>query len=240
MSNDGRNRKYWIDQSSALSRRINLGWFLQALSAPLLIVSVLGAVATLILRRELSHIPLAVIAISLAACLVITAAVALVLAARRFEKPEQALVRIEADTGLHSALSSANAGISPWPSPPVSIPKCLKWHLPKTLAPPLAAVALLAVGLLVPISSRKAASPAPSPAPAPASTSRPTSDTSPVPPSTHTAPPSKSASHPCSSATHSPASASSSPGKSTGHSPPSRCPRSAPASDPVCPRPTPN
>ena len=160
MSNDGRNRKYWIAQSSALSRRINLGWFLQALSAPLLIVSVLGAVATLILRRELSHIPLAVIAISLAACLVITAAVALVLAARRFEKPEQALVRIEADTGLHSALSSANAGISPWPSPPVSIPKCLKWHLPKTLAPPLAAVALLAVGLLVPISSRKAASPA--------------------------------------------------------------------------------
>jgi len=162
MSNDVRNRKYWIDQASALSRRINLGWFLQALSAPLLIVSVLGSVTTLILRRELSHIPLAVIAISLAACLVITAVVALVLVAKRFEKPEQALVRIEADAGLHSALSSANAGISLWPSPPVSLPKCLKWHLPKTLAPPLASVALLAVGLLVPISSRQAASPAPS------------------------------------------------------------------------------
>lgn len=162
MSSDGTNRKYWRDQSSALSRRINLGWFLQTLSAPLLIVSALGAVATLILRREFSGIPLAVIGISLGACLVITAIVALVLAARRFEKPEQALVRIEADAGLHSALSAANAGVSPWPEPPQSLPECLKWHLPKTLAPPLASVALLAVGLLVPISARQAAPPAPS------------------------------------------------------------------------------
>lgn len=162
MSSHGTNRKYWRDQSSALSRRINFGWFLQTLSAPLLIVSALGAVATLILRREFSGISLAVIGISLAACLVITAVVALILAARRFEKPEQALVRIEADAGLHSALSAANAGVSPWPEPPQTLPESLKWHLPKTLAPPLAAVALLAVGLLVPISARQAAPPAPS------------------------------------------------------------------------------
>lgn len=162
MSSVGRNRKYWKDQSSALSRRINFGWFLQTLSAPLLVVSALGAVATLILRREFSEIPLAVIGISLATCLVITAVVALVLAARRFEKPEQTLVRIEAYAGLHSALSAASAGVSQWPEPPQNLPESLKWHLPKTLAPPLAAVALLAVGLLVPISAKQAAPPAPS------------------------------------------------------------------------------
>jgi hypothetical protein len=162
MSSEGTNRKYWQDQSSALSRRINFGWFLQVLSAPLLIVSALGAVATLILRREFSEIPLWMIGISLGACLVITAVVALVLAARRFEKPKQALVRIEAGAGLHSALSAANAGVSPWPEPPETLTDCLKWHLPKTLAPPLAAVALLAVGLLVPISARQPAPPAPS------------------------------------------------------------------------------
>lgn len=162
MSNNGTNRRYWREQSSALSRRINFGWFLQTLSAPLLIVSALGAVTTLILRREFSEIPLAVIGISLAACLVITGIVSLVLAARRFEKPEQTLVRIEAGAGMNAALSAANAGVSPWPEPPPNLQESLKWHLPKTLAPPLAAVALLAVGLLVPISARQAAPPAPS------------------------------------------------------------------------------
>jgi hypothetical protein len=162
MSSEGTNRKYWRDQSTALSRRINFGWFLQTLSAPLLVVSALGAVATLILRREFSGIPLWMIGISLGAALLITAVVALVLAARRFEKPEQTLVRIEADAGLHSALSAASAGVSPWPEPPQNLPESLKWHLPKTLAPPLAAVALLAVGLLVPISAKQAAPPAPS------------------------------------------------------------------------------
>lgn len=162
MLSDGTNRKYWQNQCAALSRRINLGWFMQTLSAPLLVVSALGAVTTLILRREFSEIPLAVIAISLAACVVITAVVALVLAARRFEKPEQALVRIEAGAGLHSALSAANDGVAPWPEPPSDLPESLKWHLSKTLAPPLGAVALLAVGLLVPISARQPAPPAPS------------------------------------------------------------------------------
>ena len=162
MSSDGTNRKYWHDQSSSLSRRINLGWFLQKLSAPLLVVSALGAVATLILRREFSEIPLWLIGVSLAACLVGTFVIALILAARRFEKPEQALVRIEAGAGLHSALSAANAGVSPWPEPPQRLTDSLKWHLPKTLAPPLAAVALLAVGLLVPISARQPAPSAPS------------------------------------------------------------------------------
>ncbi len=162
MSSDSTNRKYWRDQSSALSRRINLGWFLQTLSAPLLIVSAVGAVATLIVRREFSEIPLSVIGVSLAASLVITAVIALVLAAKRFEKPEQALVRIEADAGLNAALSAASAGVSPWPEPPAALAESLKWHLPKTLAPPLAAVALLAIGLLVPISARQTAPPAPS------------------------------------------------------------------------------
>lgn len=162
MSSESINRKYWRDQSTALSRRINFGWFLHTLSAPLLIVSTLGAVATLVLRREFSGIPLWAIGISLGVALVITTVVALVLAARRFEKPEQTLVRIEADAGLHSALSAARAGVSPWPEPPQTLPESLKWHLPKTLAPPLTAVALLAVGLLVPISAKQAAPPAPS------------------------------------------------------------------------------
>lgn len=135
---------------------------MQTLSGPLLIVSALGSVSTLILRREFAEIPLGSLVISLAACLAITAGIALFLAARRFEKPEQALVRIEAGAGLHSSLSSAKDGVCPWPAPPASLPANLKWHLPKTFAPPLGAIALLAIGLLVPINARHASSPAPS------------------------------------------------------------------------------
>lgn len=162
MSSNEINRKYWQGQSLALSRRINYGWFMQTLSGPLLIVSALGSVSTLILRREFAEIPLGSLVTSLAACLAITAGIALFLAARRFEKPEQALVRIEAGAGLHSSLSSAKDGVCPWPAPPASLPASLKWHLPKTFAPPLGAIALLAIGLLVPINARHAAPPAPS------------------------------------------------------------------------------
>jgi hypothetical protein len=102
------------------------------------------------------------IGISLAACLMGTFVVAFILAARQFEKPEQSLVRIEAGAFLHSALSAANTGVSPWPEAPRNLTSSLKWHLPKTLAPPLTAVALLAVGLLVPISARQPTPPAPS------------------------------------------------------------------------------
>jgi hypothetical protein len=162
MSSEGANRKYWKNMSAALSRRINTAWFLQTLSAPLLIVSALGAVAVLILRREAPEISLTAIGLSLGACLLVTAAISLVLAARRFEKPDQALVRIEAVAGLNSALSSANAGVSRWPEALTKAPENLKWHLPKTLAPPSAAVALLAIGLFIPISAKQRATPSPS------------------------------------------------------------------------------
>jgi hypothetical protein len=162
MSSEGTNRKYWQDRSAALSKRVNFGWFLQTLSAPLLIVSALGAVAVLILRREAPEIPLIAIGLSLGACLSITAVVSLVLAARRFEKPEQSLVRIEADAGLNTSLSSANAGVSRWPDAPSTPTENLKWHLPKTLAPPLAAVVLLALGLFIPISAKQQTTPPPS------------------------------------------------------------------------------
>ncbi|QTN31089.1 hypothetical protein HZ994_01690 [Akkermansiaceae bacterium] len=162
MAKDEANRRYWFGRAQSLSRRVNLGWFLQILSAPLLIYSVLGACAVLILRRELGGFSIPLAAACIGGGLIVLIAVSLAFAVRRFEKPEETLVRIEAGSGLNNALSSANAGIASWPEPPSASREALKWHLPKTFTPPLAALALLALGLFIPISAKPQATPPPS------------------------------------------------------------------------------
>lgn len=154
MPKDDGNRKYWLSRAEALSRRVNLGWFLQILSAPLLIFSVVGACVVLILRREIERFSPTFAGACLATGLVLLVAASLVFAVRRFEKPDKSLVRIEAGTGLNTALTSANAGVASWPEPPAVSSPSLNWHLPKTLFPPLAALSLLALGLFIPISSK--------------------------------------------------------------------------------------
>lgn len=145
-----------------LSRRVNFAWFLQLLSAPLLVAAVLGAVATVFVRREFATVtPLSIGLVILAILLVLCVSV-LTIAWRRFEKPEQSLIRIEASGGMNSALSAASAGVSAWPNKPASLTPHLRWHLPKTLIPPLAALALLALGLIIPISARERPQPQPS------------------------------------------------------------------------------
>ncbi len=162
MSPEPSNKAFWNDRAKALSRRINFAWFLQTVAAPLLITATLGAVATLVVRRELPQISVVEISIALGVILLIVGIVSFVIAARRFEKPGQSLVRIEADSGLNTALSSARAGVSPWPEKSADLPASLNWHLPKTLAPPIGALILLALGLLIPISAKISVPPAPS------------------------------------------------------------------------------
>lgn len=162
MSKDDGNRKYWLKRSKTLSQQVNLGWFLQILSAPLLVYSVLGACAVLILRREIGGFSILFAGAGVAVGLVAMVAVSLIFAIRRFEKPERSLVRIEVASRLNTALTSANAGVASWPEPPVAPSEALKWHLPKTFIPPLAALALLALGLFLPISAKQRTTPPPS------------------------------------------------------------------------------
>jgi hypothetical protein len=162
MSKDEGNQKYWLERAATLSRRINLGWFLQILSAPLLVYSVVGACAVLILRREIQGFSIPYAGVAIASGLVLLIAVSLIYAMRRFEKPERSLVRIEAGAGLNTALTSAKAGVASWPEPPVAASAALKWHLPKTFIPPFAALVLLALGLFIPISAKQPSAAAPS------------------------------------------------------------------------------
>lgn len=162
MSMDNPQKAYWKERAEKLSRRVNSAWFLQTLAAPLLITAVVGAIATLVIRRELPVVSPTVIGISLLSTLVVLALAAFIIARKRFEKPAQSLVRIEADSGLNSALSAASAGVGQWPEAPANLSESLRWHLPKTLGPPLAALALLALGLFIPISAKPPVVPPPS------------------------------------------------------------------------------
>jgi hypothetical protein len=153
-SKESEDQRYWIQQSTKLSRRINLAWFLDGFAGPLLVAAVLGSVLVLGLRREFPQLHPAILGGSLAFVFLILGLIVLKRAWKRFESPDQALVRIEASQQMNSALSAASAGILPWPQRPKNLSESLSWHLPKTLTPPAAALILLAIGLLIPIKAK--------------------------------------------------------------------------------------
>lgn len=160
--NDNSPSTFWIAEAKSLARRINTAWFLQTLTTPLLVTSTIGAAFIILARRELPTIDPLVLTLIAVAAIAATILISLVLAAKRFETPERAIVRIEGALGLNNALTAAKAGVSPWPNAPEKLPAHLRWHLPKTLIPPLAAISLLALGLLIPISAKSPANLAPS------------------------------------------------------------------------------
>ena len=75
-------------------------------------------------------------------------------ARRRFVGVAAALVRLEERLGLHNRLSAAAAGACAWPPLPARADDGIRWSLPNTVLPLLAALALLAAGLWVPVKAR--------------------------------------------------------------------------------------
>jgi hypothetical protein len=134
-----------------VARGINLGWWAEKFSAPVLLAGMLGGCAALWLRHEAS--PQASQLGAGAGALVVLAALIGWLRARgHFESRASALVRLEAAMHLRNALSAAAAGVCPWPAAPARANAGLTWRWPRLLAPPAAALALLAAGVFLPVS----------------------------------------------------------------------------------------
>ncbi len=150
-SADG-NRDHWQAQAARVARRVNVGWWLESLSAPLLLGSVFSAIALVVARREVPDVSPWVLLAWVAGGLAVLATACWVIAMRKFEKPEQAMVRIEAAMRMRNALSAAQAGVAPWPKPVAKIDAALSWQWPRLLVPALGALVLLAAGLLIPVS----------------------------------------------------------------------------------------
>jgi hypothetical protein len=156
MSKETGTQQLWIAQGRRVARKVNFAWWMQGFSAPLLLTGLLGTAAILLMRRHDALRPLWHYGSALAAVLVIAALVTWWLMRRRFESPEQALVRIEASMRLRSALSAAQAGVAPWPALPAEIHAGLGWHWQRVVLAPLAALLLLTASFLIPIQKANA------------------------------------------------------------------------------------
>lgn len=153
----------WQRLARRVARRVNLAWWLDATALPLVILGLAGACAILILRRESPGTPLLALGGWALGAVAAIAATGWLRARRRFESTASALVRIEATMQLRNRLSAAQAGVTSWPDPPPRIDDGLRWRWSRVAAAPLAALACLAAGLLLPVSAR----PEPAPPPAP-------------------------------------------------------------------------
>ena len=147
-------REAWARQAAAVARKVNLAWWIETLSAPLVVTGLIGACVLLLVRRELPASQPWVLWSSAGGAVALLAGIAWLAARRRFEKPEQSMVRIEAAMRLRNGLSAARAGVAPWPELPPQVDAGVDWHWQRVLVPPLAAISFLAAGLLIPVSAR--------------------------------------------------------------------------------------
>jgi len=147
-------RDAWTRHAATVARKINLAWWIQTLSTPLVTVGLVGACVLLLIRRELPDSPAWILGASALGTVALLAGIAWLVARRRFEKPEQSLVRIEASMRLRNALSAAKAGVAPWPELPPKVDAGVEWNWQRVLVPPFAALLFLLAGLFFPVSAR--------------------------------------------------------------------------------------
>lgn len=163
MASDTANthRDFWRKEAANVRLRVNFAWWLESLNAPLVILSLAGAASLLWMRREIPDYPLWIPAVCIGAAVVFLAALCLTRTLKKFENPEQSLVRIEAAMRLRNALTAAEAGVAPWPAPATGkIDAGLRWQWPRLLVPLLGSLALLAAGMWLPITARQIVAPA--------------------------------------------------------------------------------
>lgn len=143
----------WRLAAGRVARQINLGWWLQMLGAPLVGLAVAGACVLLLVRRHFPELPPWQLSLGTTAGVLVVGGITFLIARRRFEQPEAAMVRIEDSMQLRNALSAARAGVGPWPKLPARVDPGLAWNWQRVVIPPVAALAFLLAGLLIPVSA---------------------------------------------------------------------------------------
>ena len=153
MSNEGTSEQ-WQHKARQVSRKINTAWWLQTMGIPLVLTALIVSCAILLARREVEVFPWREVSLGAVGLITLVGIISWLVARRRFESPEHALVRVEASMRLRNSLSAAKAGVAPWPEPPKSIDDGTRWHWPRLLTPLFAAVLFLSLSILLPVSAR--------------------------------------------------------------------------------------
>ncbi len=153
--------KRWHALARALRRKVNRAHWLDRAAVPVVCAAAAGAAILLWSRHVFAATPPAWI-VAAAAALPLCAAAGVWFRARRdFLDTAQALVRLEVRHGLHAALSTARAGVGPWPPPPPPERSSdgLRWHWTRAGLPPFLAALLIAAALWVPVAGRPTPTP---------------------------------------------------------------------------------
>ncbi len=143
----------WRATAGRVARQVNLGWWIQTLAAPLIVLGIAGASALLLVRRHLPDLPQWQLSLWTVGGVALLGGIAFLIARRRFEQPEASMVRIEDTMGMRNALSAARAGVAPWPPVPGRIAPGLSWNWQRVVIPPVATLAFLLAGLFIPVSA---------------------------------------------------------------------------------------
>ena len=155
---DSDQAKIWRSLARRTCLKFNVGWWLDRLTPMLIGAGLVAAVTLMVLRSmEFALDPgsLALIAVAVVA---IICALAWAIARHRFIGEREALVQLESHLHLKNALTTADHGVAPWPSPPqdgqrADVTTGLRWRWSMVLMPFVSAAIMVAAGLLVPVSS---------------------------------------------------------------------------------------
>ncbi|HCN29965.1 MAG TPA: hypothetical protein DIT64_14730 [Verrucomicrobiales bacterium] len=160
MTDEDRFRTAWQLRARRTRAKANLGWWLARL-APLLALAGLAGFALILSLRALADGPgWPGILPWMSGTLILAAGLTWLLARRDFISETQALVRLESELGLHNALTTAAAGLGPWPQPPERCDDGWRWRWQMIAAPLALFAGGPALALWLPLTSEAAAAPA--------------------------------------------------------------------------------
>lgn len=143
--------KIWLQKAKQTSQKINLGWWIDCLRLPVVILALLLAVAVLRTRQLHENPDWNILLITGGGLIALVMLGCWLFARKSFESPEQSLVRLESHMKLNNSLSSAKAGISSWPSVPEEVLTGVEWRRFSALIPVLAAFFILLAAAYVPV-----------------------------------------------------------------------------------------
>lgn len=155
------NSGFWLLTARRLARRLDLARWLERVLPVWAATSIVVACGLLLLRNR-GVVELTGFWLGAGSAFVLSGLTVFILDTRKnLTRPHEALVWLEHRLELHNRLSSASAGVGPWPSPREEVSELLSWRPTRLLPPPLFSAALIAAAIWIPVSVQPGAKPPP-------------------------------------------------------------------------------
>ena len=147
------HEKVWMQHARALSKKLNLAWWIELLNLPLAILALVCA-TTVLSARYFNTLPSHFISVScIVSSLILLGLICWRFSKRKFESVNDSMVRIEEKMKLRNALSAAKVGVAPWPEAPPIVKAGIDWYWKRTLLPSVFSIIIIISAFFIPIGS---------------------------------------------------------------------------------------